>query len=111
MSGSDQGPGSVEVVLRERRGGVLLLTLNRPERRNALLHQSWTALIDAMLEVHQDPTVRVVVIAGAGGFFSAGGDLKVPPAFGTGPLAPAGRVERAQEALRRIREARVPVIA
>lgn len=99
------------MVLRERHGGVLVLTLNRPERRNALLHESWTALIDCMAEVDGDATVNAVVITGAGGFFSAGGDLKVPPAFGSGPLAPAGRVERAQEALGRIRQSRVPVLA
>ena len=111
MSGSDQERGPVELVRRERHDGVLVLTLNRPERRNALIHESWTALITGMADVDDDPTIRAVVITGAGGFFSAGGDLKIPPTYGSGPLAPAGRVERAQEALGRIRQARVPVVA
>jgi enoyl-CoA hydratase/carnithine racemase len=107
MAGSDQEP----VIRREVHGNALVLTLNRPSRRNALINESWSALRGWLEQVTEDPAVRVVVITGDSGFFSAGGDLKVPPVHGSGPLSPAGRVENAQRALARIRESHVPVVA
>lgn len=65
-----------ELVLREDAGGVSTLTLNRPERRNALSPQLLDALIAALAEVKADPEVKVVVLTGAGDkAFCAGGDL------------------------------------
>lgn len=55
--------------------GVLLVTINRPDRMNAsnaVLHEEFA---DVWLTVKQDPSVRVVVITGAGRAFSVGGDL------------------------------------
>ncbi len=51
------------------------LTLNRPEKRNALNHPLRRALLDGLVEADQDPDVRVVIIRGAGHSFSAGYDL------------------------------------
>jgi enoyl-CoA hydratase/carnithine racemase len=65
-----------EVVLSERHGAVLLLTLNRPERLNAwneALQERYFALLD---EAEQDPDVRVVVVTGAGRGFCAGADME-----------------------------------
>ncbi len=59
----------------EVRDGVLELTLNRPERRNALSGELVAALLDSVRAVEGDPAVRVVVLSGAGGTFCAGGDL------------------------------------
>src|SRR3954447_19710764 len=55
--------------------GVLTLTLNRPERRNAIDPALRDALATALDAAATDPAVRGVVIAGAGGAFCAGGDL------------------------------------
>lgn len=55
--------------------GVLLLTFNRPERKNALVHEMTAAFIDAIQAAQDDPAVRVVVVTGAGGNYSSGGDL------------------------------------
>jgi crotonobetainyl-CoA hydratase len=64
-------------ALVERRGNVALITLNRPEARNAINQAVSTALGDALHEAHLDPAVRAVVITGAGGkSFCAGADLK-----------------------------------
>lgn len=57
-------------------GGVLTVTMNRPERRNALDAATITALHKRLVEAAEDRSVRAVVLAGAGGAFSAGADLK-----------------------------------
>ena len=64
-----------EVLLSERRGSVLWLTLNRPDKRNALNAARVEALHAALDGVDLDPAVRVVVIQGAGRDFCAGADL------------------------------------
>ena len=64
------------ILLEERSDGVLRLTLNRPEARNALSIGLMTALIEALGGAAKDPEVRVVVIAGAGPAFCAGHDLR-----------------------------------
>ena len=63
-------------ALTERRGNVLLITLNRPEARNAVNAAVSTALGDALHEAQHDPDVRAVVVTGAGQSFCAGADLK-----------------------------------
>ncbi len=65
-----------ELVLRERVGAVEVLTLNRPEKRNALSTPLREALIGALDAIAQDAAVRVVVITGAGDkAFVAGADI------------------------------------
>jgi enoyl-CoA hydratase len=69
-------------LLRERRGHVELLTINRPEARNAMNRAAAVALSDALDDCESDDDVWVVVLTGAGDkAFSAGMDLK---AFATG---------------------------
>ena len=63
-------------ALTERRGNVLLITLNRPEARNAINASVSIAVGDALAEAQSDPEVRAVVITGAGQTFCAGADLK-----------------------------------
>lgn len=58
-------------------GRIRILTLNRPERRNALSHTLRASLIEAFLDAAADPDVWVIVITGAGDkAFCAGGDLQ-----------------------------------
>jgi enoyl-CoA hydratase/carnithine racemase len=63
-------------LLEERRGSILVLTLNRPERRNALTPSLSGQLLDALVHADADPAVRVVVLTGNGPAFCAGMDLK-----------------------------------
>lgn len=65
-----------EPLLRvERRGPVALLTLNRPDRRNALCPELADALIEAAARLGADADVRAAVLTGAGDTFCAGADL------------------------------------
>lgn len=59
----------------ERDGAVALLTLDHPERRNALAMPMRRALIDALERLEGDRACRAIVVSGAGGNFSAGGDI------------------------------------
>jgi enoyl-CoA hydratase len=55
--------------------GVRRITLNRPEKRNALSHAVRAQLLDALVDADEDESVRVMIIRGAGSCFSAGYDL------------------------------------
>src|SRR2546421_7205042 len=65
-----------EHLVMERAGPVLVLTMNRPEARNAFSPQMLSRLEDAWVEAEADDGVRAVVLTGAGGHFCAGADLK-----------------------------------
>jgi len=67
---------NTSVLLEENDGGVLRLTLNRPDARNALSVVLMSALLEALARAATDPQARVVVIAGAGPAFCAGHDLR-----------------------------------
>jgi enoyl-CoA hydratase/carnithine racemase len=71
----DSSP-SADLLLRSDRDGVATLTLNRPQARNALSVGLMTALEAALAAIRDDPSVRAVVVAGAGPAFCAGHDLK-----------------------------------
>ena len=62
-------------VLVAREGGVARLTINKPERRNALDAELAGALATAIRDASEDPAVRVIVVTGAGTAFCAGAQL------------------------------------
>jgi len=95
-------------VLVETRDTVAWITVNRPERRNALDRQTMIELRDAVVSAGHNPTIRVIVLTGAGGAFSAGADLKA----NTEIHGREDMIERYYNpAIRAIRRARKPVIA
>ena len=63
-------------ALIERRGHVLIVTMNRPEARNALSGPMLALMREAWDQTDADPGIRVCVLTGAGGAFCAGADLK-----------------------------------
>lgn len=65
-----------EAVLFEKERGVAIITLNRPEKRNALNRALLAGLYDRIDEVAEDPEIRVAILTGAGPAFCAGLDLK-----------------------------------
>jgi enoyl-CoA hydratase/carnithine racemase len=85
-------PSSPEpAVLLERTADSLLITLNRPARRNAYSRELRDALVDALLVATLDAATGRVIVAGAGASFCSGGDLDE---FGTTPDAVTGHFVR-----------------
>ncbi|MDN2568175.1 enoyl-CoA hydratase-related protein [Aquibium sp. A9E412] len=62
-------------ILLETRAGVATLTLNRPDKMNALSHAMWTRLTELVETLSADPAVRVIVLTGTGAHFCAGADI------------------------------------
>ena len=60
----------------EKSNGVALLTMNRPEARNAMSGEMNQAMQEVLAEVELDKEIRCVVLTGAGKGFCAGGDVK-----------------------------------
>ncbi|MFJ4653527.1 crotonase/enoyl-CoA hydratase family protein [Nocardia sp. NPDC088792] len=63
-------------VLIERRGHVMIITINRPQARNAINLATALGLERAIDAYEADPNARIAILTGAGGYFSAGMDLK-----------------------------------
>src|SRR5262245_62499205 len=63
-------------VLVEKRHGIVLVTINRPEKRNAMDSATMEALAAAADSIDADPDARVMVLTGAGTAFSSGMDLQ-----------------------------------
>jgi enoyl-CoA hydratase len=104
------------VLLVEREGGAVLLTLNRPQAMNALSRELRAAVARAFGEIEQDPAIGVVILTGAGRAFCAGLDLKEmggetqpPGAQATGPSGPAAMIEQG-DMIAALRACPVPVI-
>ncbi|WP_234834724.1 enoyl-CoA hydratase/isomerase family protein [Mycolicibacterium stellerae] len=74
-----------EVLLVEGTGSVRTVTLNRPERMNAVNEPLHTALANVWAELRDDDNVRAVVLTGAGKAFSAGGDMDYLSRVSTDP--------------------------
>lgn len=86
-----------EVVLKEVRDGVAVLTLNRPERLNAWTQELEQAYFDALAECGASPAVRVIVVTGAGRGFCAGADMNELQSLGEDGVD-ATQVERERTA-------------
>jgi 2-(1,2-epoxy-1,2-dihydrophenyl)acetyl-CoA isomerase len=76
-------------LLASLEGGVLTLTMNRPEARNALTDGMTRALAEQLAWAEMEPSVRCVVLTGAGAAFCAGGDVKGMASRGGGSAGAA----------------------
>ncbi len=79
---------ATDTVLYELRGGVALLTLNRPDRLNALIPEMEERWFDLLEEAAGDPDVRVIVVTGAGRGFCAGADMQRLAELSSGDAEP-----------------------
>jgi 2-(1,2-epoxy-1,2-dihydrophenyl)acetyl-CoA isomerase len=102
-----------EIVLQHLESGLLTITMNRPDRRNALNIEMTTGLIEAARRAVEDPEVRAVLLKGAGGTFCVGGDVK-SMAEGRAPLpyeAKMATLRSRMEVSRILHEMPKPVVA
>lgn len=104
MSAADHPP-----LLLDRDGPVAVLTMNLPERRNALSVPMRAAFVEALEELEADRSVRAAVITGAAGTFCSGGDLA---GMEVADLAAAReRMRRTHAMVRLMVHSRLPLIA
>jgi 2-(1,2-epoxy-1,2-dihydrophenyl)acetyl-CoA isomerase len=101
--------GAEGAILERREGGVVVLTMNAPDKRNALIPPVREGLLAALARLDEDDACRAIVLTGAGGAFCAGGDLSAK-----GPhTARAVRrmMKRPQRLLRALAAHTKPIIA
>jgi 2-(1,2-epoxy-1,2-dihydrophenyl)acetyl-CoA isomerase len=101
-------------VLYQQHGGIVTLTLNRPETLNAMNEAMMGELERILIELEADAGVRAVVLTGAGRAFSSGGDHKrgaeeVPPSFFEGDRGGA-LIERLNRCILRMQRLPKPII-
>lgn len=102
---------AAETVLVTRAGGITRLTLNRPERLNALNQSLYEAMMAALADAAREDTCRVVVLTGAGRAFCAGQDLSDEVYSKTGPQPDLGPVlDRYNGMIERMRALGKPIV-
>src|ERR1700738_4167919 len=102
-----------EIVLQNLDSGLLTITMNRPERRNALNPEMTRGLVEAARRAAEDHEVRAVLLKGTGGTFCVGGDVK-SMAEGRAPLpfeARLANLRRGMEVSRILHQMPKPVVA
>ena len=106
-------PSHFDTLLVDRHGpGLVVVTLNRPERLNAMTDAMFVELDCAFRELDHDDDLRVVILTGSGSAFCSGYDLSQADDLASiGALAMLKKQEAAAEALLAVRTLRVPVIA
>ena len=104
--------GSAPELLSERlEGDIVLLTMNRPRAKNTVSFAMWEEFSAALDAIENGTPPRAVILCGAEGHFSNGGDVKTPPSRGEGALALAARLEMGQRIISRLRALPCPTIA
>ena len=101
------------MVLQKLEQGLLTITMNRPDRRNALNPDMTRGLVEAARRAAEDHEVRAVLLKGAGGTFCVGGDVK-SMAEGRAPLAfeaKMANLRRGMEVSRILHQTPKPVVA
>src|SRR3954471_3032117 len=102
-----RGPDDELVV--EARGGVRVVTLNRPDALNAANDTLHAELAGIWAELDSDPDVRVVVVTGSGRAFCAGGDLDLLNGMITDTALRDAIMAEAAEIVRSMTSVRVPI--
>lgn len=91
--------------------GIAHIILNRPRAKNTVSFAMWEQFSAALDSLENATPARMLIISGAEGTFSNGGDVKLPPARGEGALALAARLEMGQRIISRVRALPIPTVA
>ena len=100
----------MSVLLVENRGAVRILTMNRPEKRNALNSELTQGLLDALRAADADDSVGAIVLTGAGPGFCAGADLSEFKELGAG-LAAEDRADLTMRVHLAFTQIKKPIVA
>jgi enoyl-CoA hydratase/carnithine racemase len=102
---------ATELIHISRDDAVVTLTLNRPEKRNALNAALWRRLAEALMALSVQPDLRCLVLRGAGGHFAAGADMAEFAELRATPEGARAYGEIMLEALWALRDCPLPTIA
>ncbi|HEY7053550.1 MAG TPA: enoyl-CoA hydratase-related protein [Mycobacterium sp.] len=94
------------VLLCRDRDDVRTLTLNRPDRKNAINAELWVELADALRAAARERDLRALVVTGAGGAFCSGADISIPE-----DIHPVHKLRRLTDVALALHELTVPTIA
>ena len=97
----------LETIIVERKDGVVIVTLNRPEKLNAVNLEMRLEILDLLDELEVDDEIRVVIVTGAGRAFCAGADIS---RFGEDTIELRKGQARARDTVKRIYEFEKPII-
>ncbi|HET8993436.1 MAG TPA: enoyl-CoA hydratase-related protein [Rhodococcus sp. (in: high G+C Gram-positive bacteria)] len=97
-------------LLADLHAGILTLTLNRPERKNAITPEMWARLRDRLLDATVDNGVRAVVLTGAGATFCSGADIADTAGMDEFP-DPSDLISTINDTIRLLQELPVPTVA
>lgn len=99
-------------LLVDRTDSIVTLTLNQPAKKNAITSEMWDLLLDSLRTLRRDPSVRVVVITGAGDGFCSGADVaSFRPAGDADPGHPLHAMRRTKDVALALHELPMPAIA
>jgi len=101
----------MEAIVVERAEGIVTITLNRPEKKNAANAAMWAELLTTFRDIAQSDTDRVVVITGAGGAFCSGADLWAGDAGDAPPKHQLARMRHITDVALSLHRIPQPVIA
>jgi enoyl-CoA hydratase/carnithine racemase len=100
-----------DILVDQDDAGIVVVTLNRPAKRNAISFAMWRRLGELFTDFARRPEVRVAILTGAGGHFSAGADISEFPAMRSNPEASQQYSEAGHSATLAIRDLPQPTIA
>ena len=95
----------------DRREGVAIVAINRPDKRNALNAAAWQALGDSFVALRADPAIRAIVLTGRGGAFCAGDEIGAFAAVRDDPRARQAYWDSIMACYAAVSASPVPVIA
>jgi 2-(1,2-epoxy-1,2-dihydrophenyl)acetyl-CoA isomerase len=105
-------PAATVELSRLLNGQLAVLTLSRPEVKNAVGPVEWQALCQHLQTLAGDPTVRVLLLTGAGDAFCAGGDLRsMPERLALSPASRRAQLDRDSQVIQKLYEFERPVVA
>lgn len=104
-------PGAPDILVSVEAGSVAIVTLNRPKQVNAIKLDMWIALKSIFADLHDQGSVKSVVLTGSGGNFSAGADISEFSHNRVGSAAGLAYEEHYRAAVETVRAFSKPVIA
>ena len=100
-----------DILIDRSREQIAVVTINRPQRKNACDMAAWTDMLNAIADLSKDSSVRLAILTGAGNDFCAGDDIIAFRAIKDDPVAADGQRRCIQECYAALQDAPFPVVA